>query len=189
MRSRLIRSYNLTATQLALLGREKRIRFGDLLFHCIRIPVIDTRQRQVFRARWTEGRLSRSELHERTGFTPNGVGVIAGADACAKVCCGNAPRRRRSARAGLRAAGSRSGPEACHRIGARAGKNRCVSSWIGWNTSGARARSTSRRSSAIDSNRGRPARQASRCADVGRWCERHWICRRAGANAAFQHAR
>lgn len=39
--------------------------------------MIDTRQRQVFRALWTEGRLSRSELHERTGLTPNGVGSLA----------------------------------------------------------------------------------------------------------------
>lgn len=39
--------------------------------------MIDTRQRQVFRALWTEGRLSRSELHARTGLTPNGVGSLA----------------------------------------------------------------------------------------------------------------
>lgn len=39
--------------------------------------MIDTRQRQVFRVLWTEGRLSRSELHKRTGLTPNGVGTLA----------------------------------------------------------------------------------------------------------------
>jgi predicted NBD/HSP70 family sugar kinase len=39
--------------------------------------VIDTRQRQMFRVLWSEGRLSRSELHERTGLTPNGVGLLA----------------------------------------------------------------------------------------------------------------
>jgi predicted NBD/HSP70 family sugar kinase len=39
--------------------------------------VIDTRQRQVFRVLWNEGRLSRSELHRHTGLTPNGVGTIA----------------------------------------------------------------------------------------------------------------
>jgi hypothetical protein len=39
--------------------------------------VLDTRQRHVFRLLWTEGRLSRSELHERTGMTPNGVGTLA----------------------------------------------------------------------------------------------------------------
>src|SRR5262245_1880007 len=41
------------------------------------IHVIDTRQRRVFRVLWTEGRLSRSELHQRTGLTPNGVGALA----------------------------------------------------------------------------------------------------------------
>jgi N-acetylglucosamine repressor len=39
--------------------------------------VIEARQRQVFRHLWAEGRLSRSELHKRTGLTPNGVGVLA----------------------------------------------------------------------------------------------------------------
>jgi predicted NBD/HSP70 family sugar kinase len=39
--------------------------------------VIETRQRQVFRVLWNEGRLSRSELHARTGLTPNGVGLLA----------------------------------------------------------------------------------------------------------------
>jgi predicted NBD/HSP70 family sugar kinase len=39
--------------------------------------VIDTRQRKVFRVLWSEGRLSRSELHQRTGLTPNGVGALA----------------------------------------------------------------------------------------------------------------
>lgn len=39
--------------------------------------MIDTRQRQVFQVLWTEGRLSRSELHKRTGMTPNGVGTLA----------------------------------------------------------------------------------------------------------------
>jgi predicted NBD/HSP70 family sugar kinase len=39
--------------------------------------VIEARQRQVFRVLWNEGRLSRSELHARTGMTPNGIGVLA----------------------------------------------------------------------------------------------------------------
>ncbi|HEY7090538.1 MAG TPA: ROK family protein [Tepidisphaeraceae bacterium] len=41
------------------------------------MSVIDRRQRRVFRVLWTEGRLSRSELHQRTGLTPNGVGTLA----------------------------------------------------------------------------------------------------------------
>jgi predicted NBD/HSP70 family sugar kinase len=39
--------------------------------------MIDTRQRTVFRVLWTEGRLSRLELHKRTGLSPNGVGTLA----------------------------------------------------------------------------------------------------------------
>lgn len=39
--------------------------------------MIDARQRSIFRTLWAEGRLSRSELHERTGLTPNGVGSLA----------------------------------------------------------------------------------------------------------------
>ena len=39
--------------------------------------MINTRQRQVFRVLWAEGKLSRSELHKRTGMTPNGVGTLA----------------------------------------------------------------------------------------------------------------
>lgn len=39
--------------------------------------MIDPRRRQLFRALWNDGALSRSELHTRTGLTPNGVGVVA----------------------------------------------------------------------------------------------------------------
>ena len=39
--------------------------------------MIDTRQRQIFQVLWSQGRLSRLELHKRTGFTPNGVGALA----------------------------------------------------------------------------------------------------------------
>jgi predicted NBD/HSP70 family sugar kinase len=39
--------------------------------------MLPDRHREVLRHLWAEGRLSRSELHRRTGMTPNGVGVIA----------------------------------------------------------------------------------------------------------------
>lgn len=39
--------------------------------------IVDPRQKQVVRHLWDEGRLSRSELHLRTGLTPNGVGAVA----------------------------------------------------------------------------------------------------------------
>src|SRR5436305_14946790 len=37
----------------------------------------DTRQREIVRTLWEQGRLSRWELHERTGLTPNNVGNVA----------------------------------------------------------------------------------------------------------------
>jgi predicted NBD/HSP70 family sugar kinase len=40
---------------------------------------IDHRQRELLRLLWREGRLSRWELHERTGVNPNAVGVDVGA--------------------------------------------------------------------------------------------------------------
>lgn len=40
---------------------------------------IDHRQREMLRLLWREGRLSRWELHERTGVNPNAVGVDVGA--------------------------------------------------------------------------------------------------------------
>jgi predicted NBD/HSP70 family sugar kinase len=39
--------------------------------------MLDTRQREIVRTLWEQGRLSRWELHERTGLTPNNVGGIA----------------------------------------------------------------------------------------------------------------
>src|SRR5438445_1976084 len=39
--------------------------------------MLDTRQREVVRTLWEQGRLSRWELHERTGLTPNNVGSLA----------------------------------------------------------------------------------------------------------------
>ena len=44
---------------------------------CYSVDVLEARQRQVFRMIWTKGQLSRSDLHKRTGMTPNGVGVLA----------------------------------------------------------------------------------------------------------------
>src|SRR3954471_20574894 len=41
--------------------------------------MIDRREREVVKALWAGGRLSRWELHERTGITPNGVGTVAAA--------------------------------------------------------------------------------------------------------------
>jgi len=40
--------------------------------------VLDPRERQIVEILWREGRLSRWELHERSGITPNGVGNITG---------------------------------------------------------------------------------------------------------------
>lgn len=39
--------------------------------------MIEPRQREVVRTLWEQGRLSRWELHERTGLTPNNVGSLA----------------------------------------------------------------------------------------------------------------
>ena len=36
---------------------------------------IDARQREILRLLWREGRMSRWELHQRTGINPNAVGV------------------------------------------------------------------------------------------------------------------
>jgi predicted NBD/HSP70 family sugar kinase len=38
---------------------------------------VDARQQEILRHLWVEGPLSRSELHLRTAFTPNGVGTLA----------------------------------------------------------------------------------------------------------------
>jgi len=38
---------------------------------------VDPRQQEILRHLWVEGPLSRSELHTRTAFTPNGVGTLA----------------------------------------------------------------------------------------------------------------
>ena len=39
--------------------------------------MLDIRQREIVRTLWEQGRLSRWELHERTGLTPNNVGTLA----------------------------------------------------------------------------------------------------------------
>src|ERR1700712_1766497 len=39
--------------------------------------MLEPRQREVVRTLWEQGRLSRWELHERTGLTPNNVGNLA----------------------------------------------------------------------------------------------------------------
>ena len=39
--------------------------------------MLDSRQRDIVRTLWDQGRLSRWELHERTGLTPNNVGTLA----------------------------------------------------------------------------------------------------------------
>ena len=39
--------------------------------------MLDLRQREVVRTLWEQGRLSRWELHERTGLTPNNIGSLA----------------------------------------------------------------------------------------------------------------
>lgn len=39
--------------------------------------MLDSRQRDIVRTLWEQGRLSRWELHERTGLTPNNVGTLA----------------------------------------------------------------------------------------------------------------
>src|SRR5262245_53020467 len=39
---------------------------------------LDARQREILRLLWREGRLSRWELHRRTGVNPNAVGVDVG---------------------------------------------------------------------------------------------------------------
>ncbi len=39
--------------------------------------MLDVRQREIVRTLWEQGRLSRWELHERTGLTPNNVGSLA----------------------------------------------------------------------------------------------------------------
>src|SRR5687768_1932522 len=56
--------------------RAESLRAGIIILKYIN-GVIDHRQRRVFRALWAERRLSRSELHARTGLTPNGVGTLA----------------------------------------------------------------------------------------------------------------
>lgn len=38
---------------------------------------VDSRQQEILRHLWMEGPLSRSELHTRTAFTPNGLGTLA----------------------------------------------------------------------------------------------------------------
>lgn len=45
--------------------------------HCYKAAVVsDLRQREVVRQLFLEGPLSRFELHQRTGMTPNGVGTV-----------------------------------------------------------------------------------------------------------------
>ena len=39
--------------------------------------MLDLRQRDIVRTLWEKGRLSRWELHEQTGYTPNNVGTLA----------------------------------------------------------------------------------------------------------------
>jgi predicted NBD/HSP70 family sugar kinase len=39
--------------------------------------MLELRQREIVRTLWEQGRLSRWELHERTGLTPNNVGSVA----------------------------------------------------------------------------------------------------------------
>ena len=39
--------------------------------------MLEPRQREIMRTLWDQGRLSRWELHERTGLTPNNVGTLA----------------------------------------------------------------------------------------------------------------
>ena len=46
-------------------------------FHGYKHHMLETRQRAVVRTLWDQGRLSRWELHERTGLTPNNIGTIA----------------------------------------------------------------------------------------------------------------
>src|SRR5260221_13354564 len=41
--------------------------------------MLEPRQREVVRTLWDQGKLSRWELHERTGLTPNNVGSVADA--------------------------------------------------------------------------------------------------------------
>src|SRR3954462_13485883 len=42
-----------------------------------KVTVIEPRQRELVKHLWREVRLSRWELHQRTGLTPNGVGTTA----------------------------------------------------------------------------------------------------------------
>ncbi|HTV48526.1 MAG TPA: ROK family protein [Phycisphaerae bacterium] len=44
----------------------------------LEIFTLDSRERELLRIIWVSGRLSRWELHERSGQTPNGVGIVAG---------------------------------------------------------------------------------------------------------------
>src|SRR5439155_19426144 len=39
--------------------------------------MLEPRQREIVRTLWEQGRLSRWELHEKTGLTPNNVGSVA----------------------------------------------------------------------------------------------------------------
>ena len=39
--------------------------------------MVEDRQQRLLRALWSFGKLSRWELHEQTGLTPNGVGTLA----------------------------------------------------------------------------------------------------------------
>src|SRR5260370_33782632 len=39
--------------------------------------MLEPRQREVARTLWEQGRLSRWELHQKTGLTPNNVGSLA----------------------------------------------------------------------------------------------------------------
>jgi predicted NBD/HSP70 family sugar kinase len=48
-----------------------------LFFGDINNSMLEPRQREVVRTLWEQGRLSRWELHERTGLTPNNVGSLA----------------------------------------------------------------------------------------------------------------
>jgi predicted NBD/HSP70 family sugar kinase len=48
----------------------QRVRKGDVMLH--------VRERELLQILWREGRLSRWELHERSGQTPNGVGNVVG---------------------------------------------------------------------------------------------------------------
>src|SRR5947209_6356553 len=71
---------NRTASELASLDRycEMSGQFiGIFIFSGYKRLMLEPRQREVVRTLWEQGRLSRWELHERTGLTPNNVGSLA----------------------------------------------------------------------------------------------------------------